>query len=771
MTLKTSEPSWPGWETIGLIGRGSYGAVYEIQRDVLGELEKAALKVVSIPQHENDIAELFSEGYSEESITNTFREHLKSIVGEYSMMRKMNGSANVVNCDDVRYIQHDDGIGWDVYIKMELLTPLTKFLPTPIPEDMVIATAKDLCAALILCKKHGILHRDIKPQNIFVSPNGDYKLGDFGIAKVVEHTSNGTKIGTYKYMAPEIYNNRPYGITSDIYSLGMVLYWLLNERRLPFLPLPPHPLKAGVDEDARIRRLSGEPLPPPAHGSDRLKAIVLKACAYQAKYRYQTPEEMLDALEALKYFHSAAAVPTITETPDVSAPQDTSSAPDTKSGTADTASTEEKQQVSAAQPQLKPLHQALPAVIPEKMVIALARDLCAALTKKREPGIIRQDIEPKNIFLTPEGTYHLEAAAATAKAGSGTIRPGSKHYMAPEVCQQKPYDVTAEIYSLGMVLYWLLNQRRMPFEPLPPRTTTPQIKEASLQQRLSGKPLPPPVCGSSALKGIVLKACVFKPQYRYRSHEELLEALNHLDDPVAAQPKKTQLTPLVNVLPATIPEQAVITLAKDLCTALAKSVNPDMIRQDIEPKNIFLTSEGKYQLKSSGRTLRKSSGSIRMGSIHFMAPEVYLNRPFGVTAEIYSLGMVLYWLLNQRRMPFQAQTAPSDLDDASLRYRLSGKPLPPPVGGSSALKAIVLKACVSMPQYRYQSYREMLEALNALSAAVPVPQPPQNTDTQEDRTVGMWTSRQVSPVQTAAAPEAGTDPKVSAFGKDYDSLQ
>ena len=290
---------WPGWETVRLIGRGSFGAVYEIERDIFGEKEKAALKVLSIPQSEGDIEEMYSDGYDEESITSTFNSHLKSIVAEYSLMRKMNGSANVVNCDDVRYVQHDDGIGWDIFIKMELLTPLTRALDSKTSEDTVIRVAKDLCHALVLCKKYDIVHRDIKPQNIFVSENGDYKLGDFGIAKTVEKTSGGTKIGTYKYMAPEVYNNQPYGAAADIYSLGLVLYWMLNERRMPFLPLPPQKLTAGMEESARLRRFSGEELPAPANGSEALKAIVLKACAYDPKDRYASADEMLAALTAL----------------------------------------------------------------------------------------------------------------------------------------------------------------------------------------------------------------------------------------------------------------------------------------------------------------------------------------------------------------------------------------------------------------------------------------------------------------------------------------
>lgn len=289
--------AWPGWETVRLIGRGSFGAVYEIERDVFGHKEKAALKVISIPQSDSDIEELYDSGYDEASITATFQSHLESIVNEYTLMREMNGAANVVNCDDFRIVPHEDNIGWDIFIKMELLTPLTKALDRQPSDVQVIQIAKDMCSALILCKKYGIIHRDIKPQNIFVSKNGDYKLGDFGIAKTIEKTSGGTKIGTYRYMAPEVYNNQPYNLAADIYSLGLVLHWLLNERRSPFMPLPPAPAVASQEDEARSKRFSGTPTPAPSHGSGELKRIVLKACAYNPRDRYQSAEDMLADLK------------------------------------------------------------------------------------------------------------------------------------------------------------------------------------------------------------------------------------------------------------------------------------------------------------------------------------------------------------------------------------------------------------------------------------------------------------------------------------------
>lgn len=137
-----------------MIGRGSYGEVYEIQHQVFDDTEKAALKVISIPHNPGDIDEMYNDGYGADDITETLQSHLKSIVAEYSLMRKLNGNANIVHCEDVRYVQHEDGIGWDIFIKMELLTPLPKALGNSVDDELVIKVARDMYAALEVCREH-----------------------------------------------------------------------------------------------------------------------------------------------------------------------------------------------------------------------------------------------------------------------------------------------------------------------------------------------------------------------------------------------------------------------------------------------------------------------------------------------------------------------------------------------------------------------------------------------------------------------------------------
>jgi hypothetical protein len=173
----------------------------------------------------------------------------------------------------------------------------------------IITLGIDMCRALELCQRFSIVHRDIKPENIFVSELGDFKLGDFGIARTVEKTTGfHTKIGTSAYMAPEIYREGAYGSSVDIYSLGIVLYRMLNDNRTPFLPEHPTPIAYSDREAALAKRISGAKMPAPRHAEGRLAEIVLKACSYDSKDRYSSPMQMRQELEAIMYSREEASV-------------------------------------------------------------------------------------------------------------------------------------------------------------------------------------------------------------------------------------------------------------------------------------------------------------------------------------------------------------------------------------------------------------------------------------------------------------------------------
>lgn len=290
------------WEIVRLIGEGAFGKVYEIQKNNYGVVAKAALKVIHIPYSSSDVKAILQEGMDEVSVTSYFQGFVQEIVNEISIMTSLKGHANIVSCEDYSVVEYEDTIGWDILIRMELLTPMQDYLEHhSMSERDVIRLGQDLCQALVICQKKGLIHRDIKPGNIFVNEEGQFKLGDFGIARSAEKTAGGlSKKGTESYMAPEVYLGKPYGLSVDIYSVGLVLYKLMNNNRLPFLPPISQPIRYEDRENSLRCRINGEEIPKPELASLEFAEVILKACAYESKDRYRTAEEMLEALQGLE---------------------------------------------------------------------------------------------------------------------------------------------------------------------------------------------------------------------------------------------------------------------------------------------------------------------------------------------------------------------------------------------------------------------------------------------------------------------------------------
>lgn len=298
------EPLFGSWYTTRRLGSGAAGNVYEIERkDEFGITLHAAVKVITLPAGgEDEIKAVKFSGMPDEEIRAYYESAVQRVVSELNMMTKLKGNSHIVSYEDHEIKPHKNGIGWDILVRMELLTPmLDYFYGRTMTEDEVIRMGIDLCEGLELCRQYGIVHRDIKPANIFVTENGDFKLGDFGIARIVEETQTSlSRRGTYTYMAPEIYRGSKYDQTADIYSLGMVLYQCLNDGRNVFVPAYPERFDLEDQEAAFAKRIAGREVPPPVHGSDALKAIVQKAFAFNKLERYQSAADMRADLEALR---------------------------------------------------------------------------------------------------------------------------------------------------------------------------------------------------------------------------------------------------------------------------------------------------------------------------------------------------------------------------------------------------------------------------------------------------------------------------------------
>jgi serine/threonine-protein kinase len=189
------------------------------------------------------------------------------------------------------------------YLTMEYVegTSLKQLIGTrgPLPVPVTLTIGKQLCRALEVAHEQGVIHRDIKPQNIVVEPSGVLKVMDFGIARLANRskdeglTKEGMSIGTPDYMSPEQLSGMELDARSDLYSAGVVLFECLT-RRLPFEADSTYALIARQLEGAAPDPRTLNPDVPEA-----LAQVILKAMAKEPGDRYQSAAEMHDALAAI----------------------------------------------------------------------------------------------------------------------------------------------------------------------------------------------------------------------------------------------------------------------------------------------------------------------------------------------------------------------------------------------------------------------------------------------------------------------------------------
>ncbi len=302
--ISSFSPLWGEWYIRELIGKGTFGAVYRAEKTEYGNTYTSAVKHISIPNDSVNAESLISEGVvsDERSVIRYYDAVRDKMISEINFCYALRGNTNIVSYEDHCIIPKPDGAGYDIFIRMEHLTALPKYMrENSFTEKDVVKLGIDICSALEVLDKHNIIHRDIKPANIFVNSVGVYKLGDFGESKVLSNTNVGMTVrGTYTYMAPEISMGRNANITADIYSLGIVMYRLLNGNKAPFVPTDVPSVDAQTVENANIRRFRGDKLPLPIYCKNpQLAAVIMKACEYAPAERWQKPRKMRKTLEAL----------------------------------------------------------------------------------------------------------------------------------------------------------------------------------------------------------------------------------------------------------------------------------------------------------------------------------------------------------------------------------------------------------------------------------------------------------------------------------------
>ena len=301
---------WPQWHVAKHLGGGAFGDVFEIFRDNFGIRESSALKMIQISDVEETKVLFFSQ-QEETDIRNQDEQATipEVFLNEIQVMESLRGAPNIVAIED--FYLKEDVSSTTLFVRMELLTSFQQVMaerqrsrsPFTIPE--ILKIGRDVCTALMYCEGKGIIHRDIKPANLFVDGFGNYKVGDFGASKrldTIHVAQTMTSIGTISYMAPEIFRGHSYNNTVDIYAVGLILYQLLNNGRMPFLPEEGAYATKDID-GANYQRLHGTPLPSLAGKTvggaridSRLDAAVRKACALNPEDRYKSAREFYEAL-------------------------------------------------------------------------------------------------------------------------------------------------------------------------------------------------------------------------------------------------------------------------------------------------------------------------------------------------------------------------------------------------------------------------------------------------------------------------------------------
>ena len=283
------------------IGSGSFGTVYKVSKSNISGTYTRALKHITIPTKKQYIDILNSMGGDHSKADNYFAEVLKRVTGEIQIISQLSemGCKNIVRYYENDIVETPPPKTYDIYILMEYLTPFDDFIfNNELKVSDVIKLGKDILAALVSCHSQNIIHRDIKDDNIFIGTDNTYKLGDFGVSKILNDRSRAESMkGTPNYIAPEVYlGKEKYDNTVDLYSLGIVLYRLLNKLRFPFLPDYPHPYDSNDEEQAFERRIKGEIPNLPINAENELGQVVLKAISNR-KNRFNSADEFLKALE------------------------------------------------------------------------------------------------------------------------------------------------------------------------------------------------------------------------------------------------------------------------------------------------------------------------------------------------------------------------------------------------------------------------------------------------------------------------------------------
>ncbi|MCH5300671.1 MAG: YARHG domain-containing protein [Ruminococcus sp.] len=293
-------PLWDKWEIVSEIGSGLYGTVYKIKTEEKGKTVFGVAKhiVVNIDESlkekedTNKIAEIVLEDEAELSLAEKIlNERLKEIETNYSFA----SSKNLLIYEEHTVYEKEYSTGYDIFIRMPYYESLSDILNKGgLNNYEKIKLGIDICNALTDLENKNVFHGDIKPENIFRDNKGNFLLADFGIEKRPEDIVNKNAVKqNVNFMAPELQENKAQKNTSDIYSLGLLLYKLFNKNNEPFLN---ENSTSEEKNEAILKRIKGVPFPAPSEADKELSKIILIACQFSPEARWMNAAAFKNAL-------------------------------------------------------------------------------------------------------------------------------------------------------------------------------------------------------------------------------------------------------------------------------------------------------------------------------------------------------------------------------------------------------------------------------------------------------------------------------------------
>lgn len=262
--------------------------------------DKYIVKIVSVPASQKQLdALLLTQAYPDAAAAmNYFKELTDGVVKEANLLQQLARLEGFLPYSDWQVVPMvDNNLGYDIYLLSDYRRSLEKFLRRNNMTHLgAVNLGLDLCAALAICRRAGFMYVDLKPTNIYLTGEREYRIGDLGFLQLrsMKYTSLPSKYLS-AYTPPEMHDAlATLNPTLDTYAVGMILYQIYNDGKLPF--------------DGKPGRHT---LPAPMNADYEMAEIIGKACAPNPRNRYQTPIEMGQALVSYLQRNTVNDVPIV----------------------------------------------------------------------------------------------------------------------------------------------------------------------------------------------------------------------------------------------------------------------------------------------------------------------------------------------------------------------------------------------------------------------------------------------------------------------------